>query len=126
MTLHVAADICYHLLAASQNSADVFSHPALSIFVRAARQERTSRKGCGVVMRQLRAYGIYKLPGVKRPVFAVPADGGYLLYDSLLGEDLPPRFEVKPDGRVTNWHGDEMSVRVEEFQDTGQTYMPSA
>ncbi|MDQ3742886.1 MAG: hypothetical protein M3444_00600 [Acidobacteriota bacterium] len=77
-------------------------------------------------MRQLRAYGIYNLPGVKRPVFAVPAEGGYLLYDSLLGEALPPRFEVKPDGRVTNWHGDEMSVRVEEFQDTGQTYMPSA
>ena len=75
-------------------------------------------------MRQLRAYGIYKLPGVSRPVFAVPADGGYLLYDSLRGQDLPPRFEVKPDGRVTNWHGDELELTAEQLEDTGETYGP--
>jgi hypothetical protein len=75
-------------------------------------------------MRRLRTYGIYKLPGVSRPVFAVPAEGGYLLYDSLLGEDLPPRFKVEPDGRVTNWHGDRMEVSLEEFEDTGETYTP--
>jgi hypothetical protein len=73
-------------------------------------------------MRRLRAYGIYKLPGVSRPVYVVPAGGGYLLYDSLLGEELPPRFEITPEGRVTNWHGDRMEVSVEEFEDTGETY----
>ena len=73
-------------------------------------------------MRQLRAYGIYKLPGVSRPVFAVPDGGGYLLYDSLLGRDLPPRFGVKPDGRVTNWHGDELGLSVEDLEDTGEMY----
>jgi hypothetical protein len=75
-------------------------------------------------MRHLRAYGIYKLPGVRRPVYAVPDGGGYLLYDSLLGRELPPRFEVKPDGRVTNWHGDELGPSVEELEDTGETYAP--
>ena len=46
--------------------------------------------------------------------------------DSLLGEDLPPRFEVTPEGHVTNWHGDRMGVSVEEFEDTGETYAPRA
>ena len=77
-------------------------------------------------MRRLRAYGIYKLPGVSRPVFVVPAGGGYLLYDSLLGEEMPSRFEVTPEGRVTNWHGDRIEVSVEEFEDTGETYAPRA
>lgn len=75
-------------------------------------------------MRQLRAYGIYKLPGVSRPVFALPAGGGYFLYDSPRGQVLPPRFEVSPDGRVTNWHGEELEMTVEELEDTGETYSP--
>lgn len=77
-------------------------------------------------MRRLRAHGIYKLPGVSRSVYVVPAGDGYLLFDSSLGEELPPRFEVTPKGRVTNWHGDRMEVSVEEFEDTGETYVPRA
>ena len=47
-------------------------------------------------MRQLRAYGIYKLPGISRPVFALPADGGYFLYDSL-------REFLKPENGVLDF-----------------------
>jgi hypothetical protein len=75
-------------------------------------------------MRQLRPYGIHTLPGV-RPVFALPCEEGYLLYDALLGAELPHRFEVKPDGRITNWHGDEISSSVEQLVDTGETYRGS-
>jgi hypothetical protein len=75
-------------------------------------------------MRQLRAYGIYKLPGNVRPVFALPSDGGYFLYDSLRGRDLPPRFEVKSDGRITNWHGERLELTAEQLEDTGRMYSP--
>lgn len=85
---------------------------------------RLTERLCGVVVRQLMAYGIYKLPGVSRPVFALPADGGYFLYDSLCGQHLPPRFEVKPEGRVTNWHGDDLELTVEQLEDTGETRSP--
>jgi hypothetical protein len=74
-------------------------------------------------MRQLRAYGIYKLPCI-RPVFAMPAAAGFLLFDAALGQDLPHRFEVEASGRLKNWHGDELLLTVEQLEDTGETYRP--
>ena len=75
-------------------------------------------------MRELRPYGIYRPPGGLRPVYAVPAYGGYYLYDSEYGDKLSPRFEVKPDGRVESWHGEPVRWRADEMEDTGKSFNP--
>ena len=75
-------------------------------------------------MRKLRPYGIYQPPGGPRPVYAVPAYEGYYLYDSEHGARLPPRYEVKPDGRVESWHGEPVSWRADDLVDTGETRAP--
>jgi hypothetical protein len=73
-------------------------------------------------LRKLRPNGIYRPPGGLRPVFAVPAHGGYHLYDSEYGFRLPPRFEVKPDGRVESWHGEPVRWGADDLVDTGKTF----
>ena len=74
-------------------------------------------------LRKLRPYGIYRPPGDLRPVYAVPAINGYYhLYDSGYGARLPPRFEVKPGGRVESWHGEPVSWSADELADTGKTF----
>ena len=74
-------------------------------------------------MRQLRNYGIYETPGPVRQVYAVSAGGdAYLLYDREFGEAIPPRFEVLPDGRVRDWHGDLTRWTVEDLFDTGESF----
>ena len=75
-------------------------------------------------MRKLRPYGIYRPPGEMRPVYAVPAFGGYYLYDVEYGIRLPPRFEVKPEGGVESWHGEPVTWRADDLVDTGETYRP--
>ena len=72
-------------------------------------------------MRKLRPYGIYKLPGELRPLYAVPSYDGYHLYDWEYGTRLPPRFEVKPDGRVESWHGEPVAWHAADLIDTGET-----
>jgi hypothetical protein len=73
-------------------------------------------------MRHLRLYGIYKLPGVTRPVYPIPAGGKFYLYDFRFGSSVPPRFVVEEDGRVVNWHGDQMLTTVDDLIDTGESY----
>jgi hypothetical protein len=70
----------------------------------------------------LRRYGIYKLPGVARPVYLFPADGKYYLYDYKYGLSVPPRFVIEEDGHLLNWHGDQMSLTIEDLEDTGDSY----
>jgi hypothetical protein len=72
-------------------------------------------------MRRLRTNGIYKPPGIVRPVYARPSGGGYLLYDFEHGPRLPPRFVVSSDGRVLNWHGEEVGWTIDGLEDTGET-----
>ena len=56
----------------------------------------------------LRPHAVYRLPGVSRPLLAVPVDrGGYILYDSRLGSAAPPRFTVDSGGRLVDWHGEQ-------------------
>lgn len=73
-------------------------------------------------MRRLRYYGIYKLPGVVRPVYPIPAGDKFYLYDYKFGSSIPPRFMVEADGRVVNWHGDLMPLTIEDLVDTGESY----
>jgi hypothetical protein len=74
-------------------------------------------------MTRLRHYGVYKLPGVRRAVYAVPnGSDTYSLYDRELGATLPPRFEVSADGLVTNWFKDMNVWTVDDLIDTGETY----
>jgi hypothetical protein len=75
-------------------------------------------------MRKLRSFGIYQPPGETRPVYVVLNGGGYTLYDSELGATIPPRFEVKPDGSVVDWHDDPASWSVEDLVDTGDSARP--
>ena len=75
-------------------------------------------------MRELRHYGVYLPPGGLRPVYALRDGGVYRLYDSEYGGRLPPRFIVRPEGAVTNWHGEPANWSVEELADTGETYEP--
>lgn len=72
-------------------------------------------------MQRLRPFGIYLPPKGQRPVFAVPVEGGYYLYDAQHGTSLPPRFEVGPDGSVSDWHGRRTVWTSEELTDTGKT-----
>ena len=76
------------------------------------------------LLRELRTYGIYQPPEGLRLVYAVPADEGYYLYDREYGERLPPRFDVKPDGRIESWHGDPVGWSADELGDTGETFNP--
>lgn len=73
-------------------------------------------------LRRLRHYGIYRLPGIARPVYPIPAGGKFYLYDSKFGLGVPPRFVVEEDGRLVNWHGDQMSLTIEDLVDTGESY----
>lgn len=73
-------------------------------------------------MRQLRLYGIYKLPGVLRPIYPFPVGGIFYLYDFKLGSSVPPRFIIDDDGRVVNWHGERMSLTVDDLIDTGDSF----
>ena len=76
------------------------------------------------LLRKLRPNGVYQPPGGLRPVVAVPAYDGYYLYDSEHGTRLPPRFEVKADGRVESWHGEPVPWLAEDLVDTGETVSP--
>lgn len=73
-------------------------------------------------MRPLRDYGIYVPPGGLRPVFVVRAEGVYHLYDVAYGPALPPRFTVRPDGAITDWHGERVDWAAEDLRDAGETY----
>ena len=76
-------------------------------------------------MRLLRNYGIYKLPEHIRQVYAVSTGGGtFLLYDCQFGTTIPPRFEVLPDGRIRDWHGDFTSWSIQDLIDTGENFQP--
>lgn len=73
-------------------------------------------------MRRLRIHGIYKIPGVARPVYVSVSGENYLLMDSVLGPAIPPRFKVSADGRITSWLGEEMAWSIEDLEDTGESY----
>ena len=76
-------------------------------------------------MRRLRNCGIYNTPGPVRQVYAVSAgDDAYLLYDCQFGTTIPPRFEVLPDGRIRDWHGDFTSWSIQDLIDTGENFQP--
>ncbi|HYJ45344.1 MAG TPA: hypothetical protein VEV81_01935 [Pyrinomonadaceae bacterium] len=76
-------------------------------------------------MRQLRNYRIYKLPGVERSFYLIPAsDDTCLLYDCELGTRVPPRFEVAGDERIINWHHEDTGWTVDDLIDTGENYLP--
>lgn len=73
-------------------------------------------------MRRLTNYGIYRLPGVGRELVALrDRGGGFLLYDDEYDMRLPPRFEVRADGRIVNWHGEVTKWMAEDLIDTGRT-----
>ena len=66
----------------------------------------------------LRADGVYILPGVSRPLLAVPADGGgYLLYDTELGSAVAPRFTIDNEGKLFNWHGEQTQWTVADLNE---------
>ena len=66
--------------------------------------------------------GVYLPPDGCRPVGAMVAEGGRcLLYDNQLGLTLPPRFVVTPEGRISNWHGEQMEWVPDDLIDTGET-----
>jgi hypothetical protein len=73
-------------------------------------------------LRRLRHYGIYRLPGVVRPVYAIHAGGKFCLYDFKFGSSLPPRFVVEEDGHLLNWHDVQLPSTVEDLVDTGEDY----
>ncbi len=73
-------------------------------------------------MRRLRDYGIYRLPGVSRPVYPITISGKLYLYDYKFDSSVPPRFAVEDDGRLVNWHGEQMPLTVEDLIDTGENY----
>ena len=72
-------------------------------------------------MRELRNYGIYQPPGTPRRVVAVPNGAGYFLYDYVYFTALPPRFEVKMDGSVLDWHLEPTGWDADDLLDTGET-----
>jgi hypothetical protein len=73
-------------------------------------------------MRRLRHYAIYRLPGIARPVYPILAGGKFHLYDFKFGLSVPPRFVIEDDGHLVNWHGDQMTLTVEDLIETGDTY----
>jgi hypothetical protein len=75
-------------------------------------------------MRHLRLYGIYKLPGMLRPVYPISAEGKFYLYDAKYGTSVPPRFVVEEDGRIVNWHGERTSLTDNDLIDTGKSFEP--
>jgi hypothetical protein len=72
-------------------------------------------------MHRLRSLGIYQPPGDVRRVYALLVGDGFFLYDYEYGATLPPRFEVRPDGTVLDWHGNMTDWSSEELFDTGET-----
>ncbi len=74
-------------------------------------------------MKQLRDYGIYNLPGIKRELYLVPSGKQtYFLYDCEFGSRLPPRFSVANNGCLINWFKDSTLWTVDDLIDTGETY----
>ncbi len=73
-------------------------------------------------MRDLRDYGIYKIPGIERSLLLVPLGAdGYCLYDVKFGARLPPRFRIAADGKISNWFDDFPVWTVDDLIDTGET-----
>ena len=71
-------------------------------------------------MYTLRPHAVYRLPGVSRPLLAVPVDNGdYLLYDSELGPAAPPRFTVDSEGRLVDWHGEQTPWTAADLSEVG-------
>jgi len=66
-------------------------------------------------MRQLNTGKLYTLPGRVRPLYAAPSGEGYRLYDYRLGSTVPPRFIVRADGRLLDWHGGETPWTVDDL-----------
>ena len=73
-------------------------------------------------MCELRSHGIYQPPGDLRRVVAVRSSDGYFLYDHEYFTALPPRFEVRPDGSVLDWHLEPAGWGADDLIDTGETF----
>jgi hypothetical protein len=73
-------------------------------------------------LRCLRHYGIYRLPGVARPIYPIPAGEKFYLYDFKFGSSLPPRFVVEEEEHLFNWHDEQLPFTVEDLVDTGEDY----
>ncbi len=73
-------------------------------------------------MRELRNFGVYQPPGGQRRVVAVVNGDGYFLYDHEYFTTLPPRFTVKADNSVLDWHLRPAGWGADDLLDTGETF----
>jgi len=70
---------------------------------------------------KLRDRGIYQLPNNQRKVFAVAFGDEYYLYDIEFAGELPPRYIIHIDGKLTNWFSDFPVWTIDDLVDTGET-----
>jgi hypothetical protein len=73
-------------------------------------------------VRQLRNCGIYRLPDGYLYVVVRGGTGKFYLFDYSTLTKARPVFEVTADGRVARRFGSGPEWRVEQLEDTGQTY----
>jgi hypothetical protein len=72
-------------------------------------------------MRQLRNFGVYRLPDGLGYVAVRGGSGKYYLFSSEEWPRLPPVFEVTADGRVLRWFNPGPEWLDEQLEDTGTT-----
>lgn len=82
-------------------------------------------------MRQLRNFGVYRLPDGLRYVAVRGGSGKYYLFSADEWPRLPPVFEITADGRVLRWFNSGPEWFAEQLEDTDATvacatYRPAA
>jgi hypothetical protein len=73
-------------------------------------------------MRQLRNYGVYRLPDGRGYVAVRGGSGKFYLFECREGLKLPPVFEVTQEGLVLRWFNSGPEWCAEHLQDTGRTF----
>ncbi len=72
-------------------------------------------------MRQLREYGVYRLPDRESYVAVRGGSGRFYLFECKWGLDLPPAFVVEG-GRVRRWFTSGTEWSEDDLEDTGETF----
>jgi hypothetical protein len=72
-------------------------------------------------MKELRNYGVYKLPDGHSYVLVRGGSGNSYLFDCAQPPSQPPVFQVTQEGRVQRWFNSGPEWFVEDLEDTGET-----
>ncbi|HEX5708551.1 MAG TPA: hypothetical protein VFX96_14705 [Pyrinomonadaceae bacterium] len=72
-------------------------------------------------MRQLRNYGVYRLPDGLGYVAVRGGSGKYYLFSFDEWPKLPPVFEVTTDGQVLRWFNSGPEWLADQLEDTGES-----